>query len=140
MIAVNVSTGFGTEITCIFYPGSYAIGCLINFTNLANEITYCIALQRFSNISASELHIFQSCNAKFDAGRYLLKVYDIERDGEISTLPAVIEEVLIDSLSTAVLMPSLTRKKQSNIGYINLFTFLSCIIYYSNLSFIQWFR
>lgn len=108
VIAVNVGTTW-TDLTCIFNAGSYAIGCLINLTNMANGITYCIALQRFSNVSFSAFPMFRLCNLAVNGGRYLLQVYDIERDGEISTLPAIIKEVLLRTFSSMVLEPSVSR-------------------------------
>ena len=39
MSAVNVSIASGAIIACIFDPGSQAIGCFINLTNVANGIT-----------------------------------------------------------------------------------------------------
>ena len=110
MIGINVSTASGTEIKCIFNAGSYAIGCLINLTNMANGITYCIASQRFSNLSLSAFPMFQLCNLTVDAGRYLLTVYDIERDGKISTLPAVIEEVQLLGTFATIYETSNSRK------------------------------
>lgn len=103
VIAINISTTPVTEITCIFNAGSHAIGCLINLTNLANGITYCIVLQQFFNISESNFLILETCNATLHAGRYLLKAYGIEKDGNISQLPAVIEEVLLEI--SAVMVP-----------------------------------
>ena len=110
VIGINVSTASGTEIKWIFNAGSYAIGCLINLTNMANGITYCIASQRFSNLSLSAFPMFQLCNLTVDAGRYLLTVYDIERDGKISTLPAVIEEVQLLGTFATIYETSNSRK------------------------------
>ena len=109
MIAINITTS-GTEITCIFIAGSHAIGCLITLKNTANGITHCIALQRFSNASANDLSIFQTCNTTFDAGRYLLQVYDIDTYGEISALPAITDEMQLGTSTTMILSPSASRE------------------------------
>ena len=95
MIAVNVSNVLETQVACIFNEGSPAIGCLIFLRSMVKEMMYCIARQRNSSISTSDFPIFQTCTAKFAAGRYWLHVYDIERDGGISTLPAVEKEILL---------------------------------------------
>ena len=100
MIAVNLSSTSGSDIKCIFHPQSHAIGCFINLTNVANGITYCIALQRFLNSSESNFHIFQSCSPWFESGRYLLKAYDIENDGNVSKHPAITEEVILETFSS----------------------------------------
>ena len=77
----NTSNATENQVTCIFHEGLLAIGCLIVLTSMVKEITYFIAQQRDYNASASDFPIFQSCKAiLFDAGRYLLHVYDIERD------------------------------------------------------------
>lgn len=117
MVAVNVSTTSGTEIRCIYNLGSNAIGCLINLTYMANGKTYCIVLQRHSNISENNGFGYQSCNATFGAGNYLLKAYDIEKDGHTSNLPAVIEEVLLDPCAKMVPEKSFSRMKQSNVEF-----------------------
>ena len=70
---------------------------------MVKEITYCIAQQRDSNDSVSDLPIFHSCKAnRADAGRYWLDVYDIERDGRISALPAIKDEMLLRPSTTTV--------------------------------------
>ena len=127
MVAVNVSTTSGTEITCVYNLGSTAIGCLINLTYMANGITYCIVLQRHSNISENNGFGYQFCNATFGAGKYLLMAYDIEKDGNASKLPAVIEEVLLDPCATMVPEKSFSRMKQSIVEY-NKYTFFSTFI------------
>ena len=101
VIAVNISTTSGTEIKCIYNAGSHAIGCFIQLTNMANGVTYCLALQRFPNSSLSNFPIFQSCNASFEDGRYLLKAYDIEKDGNVTQLPAATEEVILKAFTAA---------------------------------------
>ena len=77
------------------------VRCLIVLGSMVKEITYCIAQQRDSNASASDAPIFHACKTKrADAGRYWLHVYDIECNGRISTLPAVISEMLQDPCPT----------------------------------------
>ena len=73
---------------------------------MVKEITYCIAQQRDSNDSVSDLPILQRCKAKFGAGRYWLDVYDIERDGRISALPAIKDEMLLRPSVTVSCMPT----------------------------------
>ncbi|KAL5502830.1 hypothetical protein EMCRGX_G009665 [Ephydatia muelleri] len=106
VIAVNFSTTAGTEFTCIFNSGSHAIGCLMHLTYIANGFTYYIALQRLSNVTESNLSVFRSSNATLGAGTYLLKAYDIENDGSISKLPAVITYVLLETHAKLVIEPS----------------------------------
>ena len=120
VIAINVSIASRTEITCIFHADSHAIGCLIHMTNIANGITHCIALQRFSNVSLSDLPICQSRNVTLDTGRYLLQVYDIETRGEISAVPAVVDEILLGT-STA-LEPSVSRKSKFSADTSHFFS------------------
>ena len=97
VIAIKASNDSVIHVKCIFNEGSLAIGCLIVLTSMVKEITYCIAQQRDSNVSASDAPIFHACKAKSaDAGRYWLHVYDIEKDERISALPAVVSEMLLD--------------------------------------------
>ena len=110
VIAINASNASGTQVTCIFNEGSLAIGCLIVLTSTVKEITYCIAQQRDFNYSANDFPVFYACKAiLFDAGRYLLDVYDIERDGRISTSPAVKDEIIIEKSIAAVTELSVSR-------------------------------
>ena len=104
VIAIKASNDSVTQvIKCIYNEGSLAIGCLIVLTSMVKEIAYCIAQQQDSNVSASDAPMFRTCKAKSaDAGRYWLHVYDIERDGRISTLPAVVSEMLQDPCTTTV--------------------------------------
>ena len=124
--AVNVSIASGAIIACIFNPGSQAIGCFINLTNVANGITYCITFQRFSNVTINN-SIFQSCNATFNAGRYVFQVYDIERGGEISLFPAVVS--VIHLITPAATNPSASRMPKFSIDVCKYnviqFTFLA---------------
>ena len=70
VIAIKASNDSVTHVKCIFNEGSLAIGCLIVLTSMVKEITYCIAQQRDSNVSASALPMFRACKAKSaDTGR-----------------------------------------------------------------------
>ena len=120
VIAVNFSTTAGTEFTCIFNSGSHAIGCLMHLTYIANGFTYYIALQRLSNVTESNLSVFRSSNATLGAGTYLLKAYDIENDGSISKLPAVITYVLLETHAKLVIEPSFSRMKNLNLRITNV--------------------
>ena len=73
-----------------------------------------MAQQRDSNASASDFPMFQSRKAiLFDAGRYLLHVYDIERDGVIAAWPAVKDEILIEPSIATVTELSVSRMSKS---------------------------
>ena len=122
MIAVNINTTSGTETTCIFNAGSHAIGCLINLTNIANANTYCVAYPRFSNASLIVLPLCQSHNITIDAGRYWLHVYDIDGEGVIPTLPAVIDEIVLVSTSGTILLSTSGTVLLSTSGTILLST------------------
>ena len=87
-----------TEIICIYNAGSYAIGCLVNLTDLVNGMTYCIVACRFSNVSTSPL--CQPSKNDLSAGWYMLKVYDILSDGNLAPLPAIIEDIFIELPTT----------------------------------------
>ena len=117
VIAIKASNDSVTQvIKCIYNEGSLAIGCLIVLTSMVKEITYCIAQQRDSNVSASDAHIFHACKAKSaDAGRYWLHVYDIERHGRISTLPAVEAEILLGPST-----PTITVSRMPNFRAFSL--------------------
>ena len=106
-VYVNISSRAEIKCECIFNAGSYALGCLVNLTNIAKGVTFCIVSQRFSYISVST-----SCkisNETVETGRYLLMVYDIIRDGTLSTLPAIIEEILITVPPPWLEKPSYSR-------------------------------
>ena len=114
MIAINTSNATENQVTCIFHEGSLAIGYLIVLTSMVKEITYFIAQQQDYNASASDFPIFQSCKAiLFDAGRYLLHVYDIERDGVFAAWPAVKDEILIEPSKATVTEVSVSRMSKS---------------------------
>ena len=113
-------------MACIFNEGSHAIGCLIFLTSMVKEMMYCIARQRNSNIPTNDFPIFQTCTAKFAAGRYGLQVYDIERDGVISTLPAVEEAEILLGPST----PTITVSRMPNF---KAFTLSSIYSFYYHL-------
>ena len=119
MIAVNLSSTSGSDIKCIFHPQSHAIGCFINLTNVANGITYCIALQRFLNSSESNFHI--SCSPWFESGRYLLQAYDIENDGNVSKRPAITEEVILETFEKMVPEPSFSSMTPSWLRNVNIY-------------------
>ena len=121
MIAVNLSSTSGSDIKCIFHPQSHAIGCFINLTNVANGITYCIALQRFLNSSENNLHIFQSCSPWFESGNYLLQAYDIANDGNVSKHPAITEEVILETFEKMVPQPSFSSMTSSRLRIVNIY-------------------
>ena len=125
VIAIKASNDSVAHVKCIFNEGSLAIGCLIVLTSMVKEITYCIAQQRDSNVSASDAPIFHACKAKrADAGRYWLHVYDIERDGRISALPAVVSEMLLDPCPTVTVS---RRPKYRTLTLSNMYSFLYSI-------------
>ena len=104
----NISSRAAVTCECIFYAGSYAIGCFVLLKNMASDITYCIVSQRFFNISVNT-----SCQTSvtvFENGKYLLQVYDISNDNKIATFPAVIKEVLIEAPTEMVSETLLSRK------------------------------
>ena len=114
--AIKASNDSVTHVKCIFNEGSLAIGCLIVLTSMVKEIAYCIAQQRYSNVSASDAPMFHACKAKSaDAGRYWLHVYDIERRGRISVLPAVEAEILLGPST-----PTITVSRMPNFRAFTL--------------------
>ena len=123
VIAINPSNDSVAHINCFFNEGSLAIGCLIFLTSMVKEITYCIVQQRNSNVS-SVVPIFQTCKAKFAAGRYWLQVYDIETDGRISTLPAVEAEIQLGPST-----PTITVSRMPNFRAFALSSMYSFYFY-----------
>ena len=124
MISINASNASETKVTCKFYEGSRAIGCLIFLTSMEKKITHCIAQKRDSNASANYFPIFQTCNAKIDAGRYLLEVYDIERDGGISAFPVVKGNITLGISKTAVTVSRTSNFKASALSTLIHSSFL----------------
>ena len=109
MIAIYFNTSYWTDVSCVFNAGSYAIGCLVNLTSVVNEtIAYCVIIQRLGYASINNFSMCRSSNTTFCAGRYLVRVYDITKDGNISTLPAVVDEILFEEPTTIFLEPSLS--------------------------------
>ena len=94
---------------------------------MVKEITYCIAQQRDSNASVSDLPIFKRCKAKHGAGRYWLDVYDIERDGRISALPAVKDEMLLRPSTTTVTVSCMPEFRVLTL--LSIHSFLSIALY-----------
>ena len=126
VIAAYFNLSYGTDIACVYNAASYAIGCLVNLTNIANGISYCVTVQRFSNVYVSNLSLCQSSNTTFGAGRYLVKVYDIANDGNISELPAVVQEISFEEPTKIVFESSLSCIK---LGIILLIISLECAMY-----------
>ena len=74
-VLVNISSPMG--LVCLFNTGSLARGCLVYLTDTDTGVTYC------------RVSLCPSSNGLLRTGVYSVEVYDIERDGSVSSVPAL---------------------------------------------------
>ena len=94
VLDVYMNTSFGGAL-CSFHNGSLAIGCLLVLTNAANRTeAYTMTIKRFSssplNVIPCKTH--SSCGV-LSVEVFIVEAFDIERDGTISSLPAVVKNM-----------------------------------------------
>ena len=75
-------------LVCLFNTGSLARGCLVYLTNTDTGVTYCRVVWR-SLDTPDNMSLCPSSNGPLSTGVYSVEVYDIERDGSVSSVPAL---------------------------------------------------
>ena len=89
-------TGIGSYATkttglyCTFSSGSQAIGCLARLTEVNSGASFCIVIPRYKNspVNASICPAPSNCS-NVGQNLYSVQVYDIDGDGQVSSIPAV---------------------------------------------------
>ena len=93
---IDVSiTSASTGLMCLFNPDSLARGCLVYLTDTATGVTYCRVVARSLNTPVNISLCPASSFSDLSAGMYLVQVYDIESDGSVSSVPAIIVSMMI---------------------------------------------
>ena len=91
VVGVSVNTSMG--LVCFFNTGSLARGCLVYLTDTDTGVTYCRVIWR-SLDTPDNMTLCPSSNVPLSTGVYSVEVYDIERDGSVSSVPALAGEIV----------------------------------------------
>ena len=91
VVGVSVNTSMG--LVCLFNTGSLARGCLVYLTDTDTGVTYCRVIWR-SLDTPDNMTVCPSSNVPLSTGVYSVEVYDIERDGSVSSVPALAGEIV----------------------------------------------
>ena len=86
VVGVSVNTSSPMELVCLFNTGSLARGCLVYLTDTDTGVTYCRVVWRSLD---TPVNMSPLCT-----GVYSVEVYDIERDGSVSSVPALAGEIV----------------------------------------------
>ena len=90
-VSVNISSPMG--LMCLFNTGSLARGCLVYLTDTDTGVTYCRVVRRSLDTPVN-MSLCPSSNGPLCTGVYSVEVYDIERDGSVSSVPALAGEIV----------------------------------------------
>eukprot|EP00731_Ephydatia_muelleri_P019235 Em0012g60a len=93
VVGVSVNTSSLMGLVCLFNTGSLARGCLVYLTDTDTGVTYCRVVWRSLDIPV-DMSLCPSCNGPLSTGVYSVEVYDIERDGSVSSVPALAGEIV----------------------------------------------
>ena len=80
-------------LVCLFNTGSLARGCLVYLTDTDTGVTYCRVVWRSLDKPVST-SLCLSSNGPLSTRVYSVEVYDIERDGSVSSVPALAGEIV----------------------------------------------
>ena len=75
-------------LVCLINTGTMASGCLVYLTDTDTGVTYRRVVWR-SLDSPVNISFCPSSNGPLSTGVYSVEVYDIERDGSVSSVPAI---------------------------------------------------
>ena len=101
-VSVNISSPMG--LVCLFNTGSLARGCLVYLTDIDTGVTYCKVVWR-SLDTPDNMSLCPSSNGPLSTGVYSVEVYDIERDGSVSSVPALAGEIVTMDGPSTVYVP-----------------------------------
>ena len=90
-IVVNTSSPMG--LVCLFNTSSLARGRLVYLRDIGTGVTYCRVVWR-SLDSPDNMSLCPSSNGPLSTGVYSVEVYAIERDGSVSSVPALAGEIV----------------------------------------------
>ena len=102
-VSVNISSPMG--LVCLFNTGSLARGCLVYLTDTDAGVKYCIVVWR-SLDTPDNMSLCPSSSGTLCTGVYSVEVYDIERDGSVSSVPALAGEIVTVFRRSTVYGPS----------------------------------
>ena len=93
VVGVSVNTSSPMGLVCLFNTGSLARGCLVYLTDTDTGLEYCRVVWR-SLDTPDNMSVCPSSNGSLCTGVYSVEVYDIERDGSVSSVPALAGEIV----------------------------------------------
>ena len=93
VVDVSVNTSSPMGLVCLFNTGSLARGCLVYLTDTDTGVTYCRVVWRSLDTPVN-MSLCPSSNGPLCTGVYSVEVYDIERDGSVSSVPALAGEIV----------------------------------------------
>ena len=88
VVGVSVNTSPPMGLVCLFNTGSLARGCLVYLTDTDTGVTYCRVVWRSLDTPVN-MSLCPSSNSPLSTGVYSVEVYDIDRDGSVSSVPAI---------------------------------------------------
>ena len=105
VVGVSVNTSSPMGLVCLFNTGSLARGCLVYLTDIGTGVTYCRVVWRSLDTPVN-MSLCPTSNGPLGTGVYSVDVYDIERDGSVSSVPALAGEIVAMDGPSAVFRPS----------------------------------
>ena len=93
VVGVSVNTSSPMGLVCLFNTSSLARGCLVYLTDTNIGVTYCRVVWRSLDTPVN-MSLCPSSNGPLCTGVYSVEVYDIERDGSVSSVPALAGEIV----------------------------------------------
>ena len=93
VVGVSVNTSSPMGLVCLFNIGSLARGCLVYLTDTDTGVAYCRVVWRSLDTS-DNMSLCTSSKDPLSTGVYSVEVYDIERDGSVSSVPALAGEIV----------------------------------------------
>ena len=109
VVGVSVNTTSPMGLVCLFNTSSLARGCLVYLTNIDTGVTYCRVVWRSLDTVPGNMSLCPSSNGPLSTGVYSVEVYDIERDGSVSSVPALAGEIVTVFGPSTVFGPTITR-------------------------------
>ena len=138
VVGVSVKASSPMGLVCLFNTGSLARGCLVYLTDADTGVTYCRVVWRSLDTPVN-MSLCPPSNGPLSTGVYSVEVYDIERDGSVSSVPALagmILAVFVPSISfrpsTVYAMPS-SRTLTVDAGtvvFISISSMSACVFIY----------
>ena len=93
VVGVSVNSSSPMGLVCVFNTGSLARGCLVYLTDIGTGVTYCRVVWRSLDTPVN-MSLCPSSTDPLSTGVHSVEVYDIERDGSVSSVPALAGEIV----------------------------------------------